>query len=226
MSDTTTPRAHHPAKCPKCAHPVLIYSDTITLILSVRQHLLRRGIPLQRAYVLGGRVVRAGIRKEFTHRASTRHRRRWCRSGGAPAMSCTYVTVTGTRSGISAAGLFRGARLASSGDRGWTESGLKGPIWVIWRGRQQALLMLARVPAMMLRDHRQWKDGLRRVDIAHHRAAPTKIAAVVLAEQQLPGKTASSGGCSRSTILSFPQPAPPRYSWTRTALRPRPGTQP
>ena len=39
MSDTTTPRAHHPAKCPKCAHPVLIYSDATTLILSVRQHL-------------------------------------------------------------------------------------------------------------------------------------------------------------------------------------------
>jgi len=38
MSDTTTPRAHHPAKCPKCAHPVLIYSDATTLILSVRQH--------------------------------------------------------------------------------------------------------------------------------------------------------------------------------------------
>ena len=37
MSDTTTPRAHHPAKCPKCAHPVLIYSDATTLILSVRQ---------------------------------------------------------------------------------------------------------------------------------------------------------------------------------------------
>ena len=31
--------------------------------------------------------------------------------------------------------------MASSGDRGWTESGLKGPIWVIWRGRQPALLM-------------------------------------------------------------------------------------
>ena len=27
----------HPAKCPKCAHPVLIYSDATTLILSVRQ---------------------------------------------------------------------------------------------------------------------------------------------------------------------------------------------
>ena len=38
VSDTTTPRAHHPAKCPKCAHPVLIYSDATTLILSVRQH--------------------------------------------------------------------------------------------------------------------------------------------------------------------------------------------
>ena len=38
MSDTTTPRAHHPAKCPKCAHPVLIDSDATTLILSVRQH--------------------------------------------------------------------------------------------------------------------------------------------------------------------------------------------
>ena len=38
MSDTTTPRARHPAKCPKCAHPALIYSDATTLILSVRQH--------------------------------------------------------------------------------------------------------------------------------------------------------------------------------------------
>ena len=41
MSDTTTPRAHHPAKCPKCAHPVLIYSDATTLILSVRQQAQR-----------------------------------------------------------------------------------------------------------------------------------------------------------------------------------------
>ena len=44
MSDTTTPRAQHPAKCPKCAHPVLIYSDATTLILSVRQH--RQGADL------------------------------------------------------------------------------------------------------------------------------------------------------------------------------------
>ena len=43
MSDTTTPRAHHPAKCPKCAHPVLIYSDATTLILSVRQQLCGQG---------------------------------------------------------------------------------------------------------------------------------------------------------------------------------------
>ena len=46
MSDTTTPRAHHPAKCPKCAHPVLIYSDATTLILSVRQQMLRAGASL------------------------------------------------------------------------------------------------------------------------------------------------------------------------------------
>lgn len=47
--------------------------------------LFRRGIPLQGAYVVGSRVVRTGMRREFTHRASTRHRRRWCRRGGAPA---------------------------------------------------------------------------------------------------------------------------------------------
>jgi len=67
--------------------------------------------------------------------------------GGGPR-----VLVTGARSGqLFGRWLVRGARLASSGDRGWTESGLKGPIWVIWRGRPPALLMLARVPAMMLR---------------------------------------------------------------------------
>ena len=57
MSDTTTPRAHHPAKCPKCAHPVLIYSDATTLILSVRQQ-AERGRADTHVTAHDGRAVR------------------------------------------------------------------------------------------------------------------------------------------------------------------------
>jgi hypothetical protein len=41
---------------------------------------------------------------------------------------CACARLAPGRGGSWAAGVVRGARIASSGDRGWTESGLKGPI--------------------------------------------------------------------------------------------------
>ena len=62
MSTPATPRAPRPAKRPNCARPMLIYSDATTLILSVRQHVLRVLEHAQREFLAVAAPLMAAVR--------------------------------------------------------------------------------------------------------------------------------------------------------------------